>query len=251
MAQWRALANRKAVTVSFALSPEELRARVLYRDALMLILDKPPGLPVHAGSGGGPTLEAGFDALKFDCAERPGLAHRLDRDTSGCLVLGRTRSALKQLGHLFGEGRVEKLYWAIVEGVPDTPEGRIDLPLLKQDEERHSWRMKAAGPGEDGQEASTEYRVLAEGGGRSWLALRPLTGRTHQIRVHCAASGFPVAGDWIYGGSPAPRRPKDTALFLHARAIRVPLYWKKPPIEAEAPPPPHMRAALQQLGFSE
>ena len=237
--------------MSLALSPDELRARILYRDALMLILDKPPGLPVHSGSGGGPTLEAGFDALKFDYPERPGLAHRLDRDTSGCLVLGRSRSALKQLGRLFEQGRVEKLYWAIVEGVPPAREGRIELPLAKQDEARHSWRMKAAAPGEAGQDAVTEYHVLGEGGGRAWLVLRPLTGRTHQIRVHCAALGFPLLGDWIYGPSPAPRRPAEAALHLHARAIRVPLHWKQPPIEAEAPPPPHMRHALQQLGFSE
>lgn len=233
--------------LSFALSPEEIRARLLYKDALMLILDKPPGLPVHKGSGGGPTLEAGFDALRFESAERPRLAHRLDRDTSGCLVLGRTTGALKQLGRLFAEGRVEKLYWALVEGEPAQEEGRIALPLKKKEAGRHSWRMTAA---EDGQEALTEYRVLGRAKGRAWLALTPVTGRTHQIRVHCAAMGWPVAGDWIYGLAPAPRRPQTPALFLHARAIRVPLYWKKPAIEAEAPPPPHLRAALRQLGLA-
>jgi RluA family pseudouridine synthase len=239
------------LALSFALSPEEMKARILYRDPLMLIFDKPPGLPVHAGSGGGSTVEAGFDALRFELNERPALAHRLDRDTSGCLVLGRTRAALKQLGHLFAEGRVEKLYWAVVEGTPEAEEGRITLPLKKRDAAHHSWRMMVAEPQDaEGQEAVTEFRVLGRGAGRSWLALRPLTGRTHQIRVHCAASGFPVAGDWIYGAAPAPRRPKDAALFLHARSIRVPLYGKRPPIEAEAPPPPHMRAALQQLGFA-
>jgi len=237
--------------VSFSLSPEELRARILYRDDLMLVIDKPPGLPVHAGSGGGPTLEAGFDALRFELAERPALAHRLDRETSGCLVLGRTRPALKQLGHLFAANRVEKLYWAVVEGDPGAEDGRIGLPLKKQDAARHSWRMMvAAAEDADGQEAVTDYRVLARGAGRAWLALRPLTGRTHQIRVHCAAIGCPILGDWIYGGTPAPRRPKDAALFLHARSIRVPLYRQKPPVEAEAPPPPHMRTALQQLGFA-
>jgi tRNA pseudouridine32 synthase / 23S rRNA pseudouridine746 synthase len=234
--------------LSFALSPEEIRARLLYRDDLMLVLDKPPGLPVHAGSGGGPTLEASFDALRFELTERPVLAHRLDRDTSGCLVLGRTRQAAKQLGRLFAEGRVEKLYWAVVEGGPHVDEGRIDLPLKKRDGERHSWRMMAA---PDGQEAVTFFRVLGRAEGRSWLALRPLTGRTHQIRVHCAAMGFPVAGDWIYGASPADRRPQHTALLLHARAVTVPLHWKKPPVTAEAPPPPHMRAALQKLGFAD
>ena len=229
-----------------ALSPEELRARILYRDALMLIIDKPPGLPVHAGSGGGPTLEAGFDALRFELAERPVLAHRLDRDTSGCLVLGRTREAAKQLGQLFADGRIEKLYWAVVEGGPETDEGRIALPLKKQDAARHRWRMMAA---EDGQDAVTDYRVLGRGAGRAWLALHPLTGRTHQIRVHCAALGFPVAGDWIYGKAPEPRRPAGAALFLHARSLRIPLYGEAPPIDVEAPPPPHMRAALQQLGL--
>ena len=237
--------------MSFALSPEELRARILYRDDLMIVVDKPPGLPVHAGSGGGPTLEAGFDALRFGETERPGLAHRLDRDTSGCLVLGRSRFALKQLGRLFADNKVEKLYWAVSEGVPEADEGRISLPLAKQDAARHSWRMRAAQPDDtDVQEAITLYHVLGRAEGRAWLALRPLTGRTHQLRVHCAAIGCPILGDWIYGHAAAPRRPKDAMLFLHARSIRVPLYWQKPPIEIEARPPPHMRTALQQLGFA-
>jgi RluA family pseudouridine synthase len=228
------------------LSPEEIRQRVLFRDAALIILDKPPGLPVHAGSGGGATLEASFDALRFEETRRPALAHRLDRETSGCLVLGRGAASLKRLGRLFAGGTVEKLYWAIVEGAPSKDEGRIALPLRAVDAKSHSWRMET---NPDGQEAITDYSVLARGEGRAWLALRPRTGRTHQIRVHCAALGFPVLGDWIYGRSPAARRPPDAALHLHARAIAVPYDPNAPAIRAEAAPPPHMQAPLSALGY--
>src|SRR5262249_3702903 len=159
---------------------------------------------VHAGSGGGATLEASFDALRFDELRRPGLAHRLDRETSGCLALGRTTESLKRLGILFASGKIEKIYCAIVESAPEQEHGRIDLALKPVDEKRHSWRMQAA---QDGQASLTEYQVLARKDGLTWLALTPRTGRTHQIRVHCAAMGFPVLGDWIYGHAPSERRP--------------------------------------------
>src|SRR5262249_61159245 len=114
-----------------AMQRDELLGRILHRDGLMLIIDKPAGLPVHAGPGGGPNLEAGFDALRFGLPAPPALAHRLDRDTSGCLVLGRHRKALARLGRLFAGGQVEKTYWAVVEGVPPAAEGRIALALRK------------------------------------------------------------------------------------------------------------------------
>ncbi|MBI4183320.1 MAG: RNA pseudouridine synthase [Proteobacteria bacterium] len=226
------------------MTPEEMLARVLYRDGLMLIIDKPAGLPVHAGAGGGPNLEDFLDAFRFGLPDPPGLAHRLDRDTSGCLVLGRHREALARLGRLFAGGRVEKVYWAVAEGAATAPEGRIDLQLRKVTARKDSWRM--AVDREAGQPALTDYRVLGESGGRAWIEFRPLTGRTHQIRVHAAALGCPVAGDWVYGKAARGAGP----LMLHARAVSVPLYPKRPPIAATAPVPPHMAAALRACGFA-
>ena len=216
-----------------------LSERLLYRDGLMLVVDKPAGIPVHAGPRGGPNLEAGFDALRFGLPRPPALAHRLDRDTSGCLVLGRHPKALRRLGRLFAEGKIEKVYWAVVAGVPAEPHGTIDAPLRKETH-RAGWRMEVDLAG---QRAVTEYRVLGSAEGRAWLELRPRTGRTHQVRVHCAALGCPVVGDTAYGG------PAGLPLQLHARAIAIPLYPAKPPIQVVAPVPPHMLAALARLGY--
>jgi tRNA pseudouridine32 synthase/23S rRNA pseudouridine746 synthase/23S rRNA pseudouridine1911/1915/1917 synthase len=208
-----------------------LADRVLYRDGLMLVIDKPAGIPVHGGPGGGPHLDHWFPLLRFGLPNPPSLAHRLDRDTSGCLVLGRHPKALRRLGRLFAEGKVEKVYWAVVAGVPAEPEGRIAAALRKE-ARGTGWRV-VVDP--DGQPAITDYRVLATAQGRAWLELRPRTGRTHQIRVHCAAAlGCPVVGDPTYAGS------GGTPLQLHARAIAIPLYPGKPPIAVSAPAPPHM-----------
>src|SRR4029077_2832775 len=119
--------------------PDQLAERVLYRDGLILVIDKPAGIPVHSGPGGGPHLEHWFPLLRFGLPRPPALAHRLDRDTSGCLVLGRHRSALRRLGRLFAEGRVEKVYWAVVAGIPAEPEGRIAAPLAKQPRGTVGW----------------------------------------------------------------------------------------------------------------
>ena len=226
------------------MSPEELLARVLYRDGLMIVMDKPAGLPVHAGPRGGPNLEHYLDALRFGLPQPPHLAHRLDRDTSGCLVLGRHRKALARLGRMFASGQVEKTYWAVIEGSPPAEEGRIDLPLAKRSEKRGWWMM--ADP--SGQPAVTDYRVLGKADGLSWLELKPRTGRTHQLRVHCAALGMPIKGDSIYGA--ADRSPDVPRLHLLARDVALPLYPKKPPIEVAAPPPAHMIGALRRCGFA-
>jgi RluA family pseudouridine synthase len=226
-----------------ALTPEGLLARVLYRDALMLVLDKPAGIAVHLAPGRGPHLEQYLDALRFGLPQAPKLAHRLDRDTSGCLVLGRHRKALAMLSRLFAAGRVEKIYWAVVAGTPTPTEGRIELAMRERTPGR-GWHM-AVDP--DGRPAVTDYRVLGRSGGLSWLDLRPRTGRTHQIRVHCAAMGWPVLGDRIYG--PASAAENGPALHLHARAVAVPLHHRRPPIEAVAPPPLHMLDALRSCGL--
>jgi tRNA pseudouridine32 synthase / 23S rRNA pseudouridine746 synthase len=229
----------------------DLQARILHRDGLILVIDKPAGIAVHRGPKavqGEPNLEQFFDQLMFGLPRRPALAHRLDRDTSGCLVLGRHRKALETLATLFKQGKVDKTYWAVVEGGPDRDEGSIDLPLGRRDESR-GWWMKVD---PSGQPAQTLWRVLGRGADPAtalpiaWLALKPLTGRTHQLRVHCAAQGWPILGDPIYGTA---ARTGGPMLHLHARDIVVPMQRSKPPVTATAPVPDHMRERLAACGW--
>lgn len=230
------------------MTPEEMVARLLYRDGLMLVIDKPAGLPVHRGPKGAATKAAGiqgalqdhFDALRFGLPRPPELAHRLDRETAGCLVLGRHRKALATLGDLFKDGKVGKTYWAVVEGGPQDDEGTIDLPLGKRNQDR-GWWMKVDPAG---QPSLTTWKVMGRAAGAqplTWLALEPITGRTHQLRVHCQAMGWPILGDTIYGTGPRFGGP---GLHLLSREIVVPLYKNKDPIRVTAPVPPQMREAL-------
>jgi tRNA pseudouridine32 synthase/23S rRNA pseudouridine746 synthase len=224
------------------MTPEEIVARLLYRDGLMLVIDKPAGFAVHKGPKGGESLEDHFGALRFGLPRAPALAHRLDRDTSGCLVLGRHRKARAELGRLFKAGKVSKTYWAVVEGGPTEAEGRIDLPLGRKDASR-GWWMKHD---PQGQPAVTTWRVMGRTGPLTWLGLEPLTGRTHQLRVHCAAMGWPILGDSVYGTAPRTGGP---GLHLHAREIVVPLYKNRDPISVSAPVPLHMHETLNACGW--
>jgi tRNA pseudouridine32 synthase / 23S rRNA pseudouridine746 synthase len=226
------------------MTADEMLARLLYRDGLMLVIDKPAGFAVHRGPKGGESLEDYFDALRFGLPRNPALAHRLDKDTSGCLLLGRHRKALALLGKLFKQGKIGKTYWAAVEGAPDADEGRIDLPLGKLDETR-GWWMK---PDPKGVPAVTTWKVLGRSDSLSWLALEPLTGRTHQLRVHCAEMGWPIFGDNIYGRTPRSGGP---ILHLHSREIVVPISKNKPPVAVTAPVPAHMHEALAKCGWKE
>ena len=227
------------------MTSEELLARLLYRDALMLVVDKPAGLPVHRGPGGGQTLSDLLPVLRFGLPRDPELAHRLDRDTSGCLVLGRHRQALARLGELFSQGLVAKTYWAVVEGGPEAETGEVHLALAPRDPaSRRSWWMRADPAG---QPALTRWRVMGRGGGRTWLALEPVTGRTHQLRVHCAAMGWPILGDAIYGTAPRRGGP---GLHLHSRRVEVPFHPRKAPVAVEAPAPAHMAAMLAACGLA-
>lgn len=265
------------------MTPEDVQARLLYRDGLMLVVDKPAGLPVHRGPKGVEAFEDYFDALRFGLPRPPALAHRLDRDTTGCLVLGRHRKALALLGKLFKQSKVGKTYWAVVEGGPDADEGRIDIALAKRDETR-GWWMKAdphglpsvttwtvmgrffspplcgeeSGAGVDVSAASMttslpnpaphagRERAAAIGNTYTWLALEPITGRTHQLRVHCAETGFPIVGDTIYGTTPRVGGPP---LHLHSREVVVPISKNKPPVVVTAPVPAHMRELLAACGW--
>jgi tRNA pseudouridine32 synthase/23S rRNA pseudouridine746 synthase len=284
--------------VSRGIGPDEMLARVLFRDGLMLIIDKPAGLSVHRGPKGGPSLEDYLDGLRYGLPRRPELAHRLDKDTSGCLVLGRHRKALAHLGLLFKHRKIDKTYWAVVEGGPAEDEGLIDLPLGRLDD-RIGWWMKpdpnglpsvtkwkvmgrssfntqsACAPsppsGGEGRGEGASPRVVADDVSRggaapltptlspqepgegaqpplTWLSLEPLTGRTHQLRVHCAAQGWPIVGDDIYGTAPRFRGPM---LHLQAREIVVPISKNKPPVRVVAPVPPHMRERLSMCGWAE
>jgi RluA family pseudouridine synthase len=224
------------------MTPEALQARVLYRDADILIIDKPAGLAVHAGPKTAADLEALLPALTFDGREVPRLAHRLDTDTSGCLVLARHAKALTRLGRAFSGRDVRKTYWAVVEGGPMADLGRIDLPLLKRND-RSGWRIVADAKG---QPAVTDFRVLGRSDGFAWLELAPATGRTHQLRVHAAEAGWPMVGDPFYGSG----RTADRPLHLMARRIALPpLGASRPAASAEAPPPEHMQALLKACGW--
>jgi len=197
-------------------------------------------MPVHAGPAGGDHLERHLAALSFDYAAPPRPAHRLDRDTSGCLALGRHRRALKRLGRLFEEKRAHKAYWAVVDGAPAGGRGTIARPIAKTTG-RHGWRMVLDDAA--GRPAVTDWTLLASDGRRSWLALAPRTGRTHQLRLHLAALGCPVVGDGLYGDGAARAGP----LLLHARALVLPMEAGKPAVHAEAPAPPPLAEAIAAL----
>jgi tRNA pseudouridine32 synthase/23S rRNA pseudouridine746 synthase len=207
---------------------------VLFRDARFVVLDKPAGLPVHAGPRGGPSVEDWFPLLSRR-KDGPWLAHRLDADTSGCLVVALRRAALLEAQAAFAGRLVRKVYWAVVRGAPVEEAGTIETKLARVSTPG-GWRMLAEAGGQD---AVTDWRVLGRDGEVAWLELLPRTGRTHQVRVHCALLGCPVVGDPVYGGG-------DGRLHLLARAIELPLV---PPVAATAEPAAHMRAALVRCGW--
>jgi len=225
-----------------------LRRAVLYRDDDMLAINKPAGLAVQGGTGTRRHLDAMLDALRFDAAERPRLVHRLDKDTSGVLLLARHARAAADLAEAFRHKDVRKLYWAVVVGVPKPAQGRIDLPLGKRP--GRAGERVTADP-EEGKRAVTLYRVVDHAGKQaSWLALMPLTGRTHQLRAHCAAIGTPILGDGKYGGAAAflPGKALPRQLHLHARTVELPRPNGRV-IRIVAPLPPHMAATWRFFGF--
>lgn len=217
--------------------PSEIASRILLLRDDALVLNKPAGLATHRGPRGGASMEDWLPALQMGRRHLPQPAHRLDQDTAGCLVLGRTKPALAALGGLFTKGLAQKTYWAVVQGGPAEDAGEIALPIRKISTREKGWRMEAHA---DGLASLTRFRCLGRGAGMAWLELAPETGRTHQLRVHCAAMGWPILGDALYGASGAG------GLHLLARAIALPL---EPPLRAEAPPPPHIEGALRACGW--
>ena len=225
-----------------------VRSLVIHRDADVLAINKPPGLAVQGGTGMTRHLDGMLDALRFDADERPRLVHRLDRDTSGVMLLARSVRVAARLGEAFRHKSARKIYWALVVGVPRPAQGKIDMALAKEGGPGKE-RMSAD---EDGKRAITLYTVVDRAGDRAaWLALLPLTGRTHQLRVHCAdALGTPIMGDLKYGGDAAvlPGQGPGAQMQLHARALQLP-HPKGGTLSVTADLPKHMREAWQFFGF--
>ena len=212
---------------------------IIFEDGEALVIDKPAGLPVDRPKRGGPCLEDHFEQLKLGFQRAPAPVHRLDTDTSGCLLLARNPKSLKRFAKAFEDRLVTKRYLGIVAGVPSEAEGTIELSLSKISSAGKGWRMIAA---KRGKPSITHWRTLMEHDGKALLEFRPETGRTHQIRIHCEAGlGLPLLGDPVYGsGKGAPRT------MLHAAGLTVPRDGK-PPIEAIAPLPRDFAA----LGFAD
>src|SRR6266850_6204230 len=227
-----------------------LQDAVLHRDDAVIVLNKPPGLPVQGGSGTERHLDGLLDALRFGSEVRPRLVHRLDKDTSGVLVIARTTAAAAFLTRAFREKTTRKTYWAIVVGLPMLRQGRIDLALAKLPG-REGERVRA--DPEEGKHAVTYYRVVdSVGAEASWLALQPVTGRTHQLRAHCAALGTPILGDAKYGGAAAHLAgvPGAKRVHLHARSISIP-HPLGGSLQVTAPLSRHMRLTWEFFGFPE
>ncbi|HKU94442.1 MAG TPA: RluA family pseudouridine synthase [Vineibacter sp.] len=229
-----------------------LVASVVYRDGDIIAINKEPGLAVQGGSGTHRHVDGLLDALRFGAAERPRLVHRLDKDTSGLLVLGRSAGAAARLAAAFRERTTLKEYWAVVVGVPKVAQGTIDLPLAKATGGAYG-REQMTVDDEAGDRAVTDYETVDVAGKKAaLLILRPLTGRTHQLRVHCAALGTPILGDGKYGGDRAFIDAPGIARRLHLHAARLALprgVDGKGILRLAAPPPPHFAATVAALGF--
>ena len=210
---------------------------VLFIDGEAIVIDKPAGLAVHPGSRTPESLEDYLQHFRFGFAREPQPVHRLDRDTSGCLLLARNPKAHKRFGQAFEQGKVAKSYAAIVEGVPDADEGRIDIALGKRSTAKDGWRIV---PDPKGRAAISHWRKLTVKDGRALILFTPQTGRTHQLRVHAAEGlGVPISGDPVYGDGRGP-------MLLHALSLRLEREGKSP-IEATAPLPP----TFIQAGFGD
>lgn len=227
-----------------------LQRAVLHIDDDLIAIDKPPGLAVQGGTNTERHLDAMLDALRYGSPERPRLVHRLDRDTSGVLVLARSAAVAARLAAAFRDKATRKIYWAAAVGMPKPRRGRIDQALAKLPGRAGE---RVAPDEEEGKRAVTYYRTVSHAGDKvAWLALQPVTGRTHQLRAHCVALGTPILGDGKYGGAAAHPSgvPQPRKLHLHARALALP-HPSGGTLVVTAPLPPHMRETWQFFGFDE
>jgi 23S rRNA pseudouridine955/2504/2580 synthase len=223
------------------------REMVIHKDAQALVLNKPPGLATQGGTKTTTHVDALLDALQYEAEGRPKLVHRLDKDTSGALLVARTTRAAAFFAKAFSGRSAKKVYWALVVGVPSIDDGTVDLPIAKQPgtggEKMHVDEA-------EGQPARSRYRVIERAGNRAcWVELQPFTGRTHQLRVHMAAIGHPIVGDGKYGGAAAFLTGGiSRKMHLHARRIRVD-HPDGGEIDVTAELPSHFAESLAGLGF--
>ena len=235
------------------LDPREIafaKSLMLYEDAEVLVLNKPAGLAVQGGTKTSKHIDRLLSAWG-EGLERPRLVHRLDRDTSGVLLLGKSPGATAKLAAAFAKRRAQKTYWALVAGFPKPGEGLLDLPLAKKgvgDREM----VRPADPADPKAEpAQTEYVTISRAGDRvAWMALRPHTGRTHQLRAHMLAMGHPILGDPKYGTEASGELSGPLKLQLHARRLVI-AHPSRGQLILEAPMSPEMRAGFQRFGFDE
>lgn len=228
-----------------------LASITLYEDDDLLVLDKPPGLAVQGGTGTTRHLDALLERLGEDRDSRPRLVHRLDRDTSGVLVVAKRRQVAARLGRMFQTRSVRKIYWALVKGVPKPPQGKIDAALVKATGPEGD-RVRKARPGEQevAQTAVTHYAVVDRAGGQlAWVSLKPVTGRQHQLRAHMAILGHPILGDEKYHGDKDLPGGIANKLHLHARRVSFPHPAGEGTVDVTAPLPEHMAQAFAALGF--
>jgi 23S rRNA pseudouridine955/2504/2580 synthase len=226
---------------------EQAEAMVLTQDRAAIVLNKPPGLATQGGSGTKEHVDGLLDAFAPE-GPRPRLVHRLDKDTSGALLIARTPGSAAFFSKRFSTRSARKIYWALVVGVPAIEEGQIDLPLAKQPGSGGEKMM--VDQSEAGQPSRTRYRVVDRAGNRAaWVELQPLTGRTHQLRVHMAAIGHPIVGDGKYGGPDAFLTGSiSRKMHLHARRLIID-HPDGTPLDVTAPLPDHFAASMEQLGF--
>ncbi|ONF96342.1 RluA family pseudouridine synthase [Sphingomonas jeddahensis] len=234
------------------LSEDEIafaREMVIHRDAAAFVLNKPPGLATQGGTKTTAHVDGLLDALQFESEGRPKLVHRLDKDTSGALLVARSARAAAFFAKSFSSRTAKKVYWALVVGVPSIDDGTVDLPIAKQP---GTGGEKMHVDEENGQPARSRYRVIERAGNRAcWVELQPFTGRTHQLRVHMAAIGHPIVGDGKYGGPAAFLTGGiSRKMHLHARRIRVD-HPDGGEIDVTASLPTHFAESLKGLGFEE